>query len=124
MGIVRVALIVAMVAGASSLSCVDVEGGDTGFYSSPCRGSFRQILLCDRESGGTDPSGTTPTSGDTGDGTPTCSSVCQQLAGCGAFPSSEIGACTADCLSENIPQSILDCIHQAGCNYEQCFSTN
>lgn len=92
--------------------CVD----EPAFYGSPC-GRFASSLLCDRESGGADP--TSPTTDP--EPTATCDSVCAQLAGCGLFDPDEVPACVAGCSQEGWP---VACIYEAGCDIdsaEACF---
>ena len=107
---------------AAGASCVDVEQGESGSYTSPCS-SWGDLLLCGRESGGADPQGggsPTPGGGDPGGGA-TCQTVCEVVVSC--FPGQITqGECESACASDPIPQASMDCIIANQCNYPQaCF---
>ena len=99
------------------LSCIDVEGGDRGVYGDACTGSFRNILLCDRGSGGADPAARPP--GASGERA-TCASVCQIIGACFGEPN-EVPDCIANCAADvTASQAVLDCIQAAGCDFQHC----
>jgi hypothetical protein len=108
---------VALLAGA----CVDVEGGESGTYGSPCS-NYGGLLLCGRENGGADPQGSGGGGG--GAGAPagnTCNDACEVAAGC--FPGEiDLAECESQCAQQPIPQPLIDCIVDNGCNYPNvCF---
>ena len=103
-----------------SWSCIEPEAGETGFYASPCAGTFSDILQCRSDTGGTDPESDVEPGDDVGPFT--CADACQQFAECGLLDTTEVGECTSSCLSDDdVNQILLDCIRDNGCNVNACF---
>jgi hypothetical protein len=93
--------------------CIDVEGGHQATYQTPC-GTFAGLLLCDRESGGADPD-----AADAGVGAATCETACEVIVTCSFDDPAQ---CLLECESQNVSQSVLDCIVTAGCDFPNiCF---
>ena len=101
-------------------ACIDIEDGESGYYASPCSGSFYDILLCGRETGGTDPADISAPTTTEPEGPFTCADTCQLIADCGFGDPSQVDSCTSGCLQDNVPQSLLDCFRDNGCDFQIC----
>jgi hypothetical protein len=91
------------------LSCIGVDT-ETASSGSPCTSVFTDLLLCGREGGGADVSGTP------GDGPYTCQDACAQLFACaGRDDPARLAACEAECAQKLTPAQ-LTCLQAARCN--------
>ena len=105
----------------TTLSCIDTAE-ETGYYSAPCSGSFHDILLCARETGGATPP-EVDLVGRTEEERFTCSDACQRMVTCGYVLAEDVDPCVFSCLRDSMfDQEVLDCIRDNECNVNQCFA--
>ena len=106
----------------SLAACIDMDRGETGHYSAPCTGSFYDILLCARETGGAPPPISDPING-ADEIRFTCADACQVMVDCSYIVVEDFDPCVSSCLRDAMfDQAVLNCIRDNMCDVNQCFA--